>query len=195
MEKYPALSARAFEMSLVDMSTQMRGHTRATDAQRINDTLWGAQVELAFGRILARIGNVRSATDEEDLQGIDLVAYPNTIDEICFDVKASDHELDKIRIRRNLPIPNDPVKRMYVTVPGHDGFTKRNGTVVEKRKDRVVFCPTPNSTKGRFRSLFMKDRYHMSNEMVIQAAEGFEPIVDQVHHDLSSLRQSQRRSS
>ncbi|HWT56140.1 MAG TPA: hypothetical protein VN031_03875 [Candidatus Microsaccharimonas sp.] len=195
MAKYPEVSAKAFQGALTDMAVRMRGQAREADAQTINDTLWGAQVELAFGRILGNIGTVRTATDQEDLQGIDLVAEPDTPAEVCFDVKASDYKLDEIRRARKLPTPNDPVQRMYVLLRGRSGHTKPDGTMVEPRKDRVVFCPTPNSTKGRFQSLFMKDRFHMSDEMVAQAAQGFALIVDRARQDLAHGQQTQRRSS
>jgi hypothetical protein len=195
INKYPEVSARAFQGALTDMAIQMRNQARETDAQSINETLWGAQVESAFGRILANIGNVRGATATEDVHNIDLVTEPDTPDEVCFDIKASDYKLDDIRRRLKLPTPSDPVQRMYVILHGHSQRTKQDGSVIAPSKDRVIFCPTPNSTRARFQSLFMKDRFQMSDDMIAHAAEGFKPIIDQIRQDIQSHKHNQRRTS
>ncbi len=186
-EAYPETSIAGFTKELSMITGYMFSDVgdRKQIVEKLNDTVRGAMHEFAFKQVVERSGyartEVREATAEEDLQGIDLVLDPAEWDELCLDVKASKYKIQELAAKDNIPNWNRP----FYPKLGHEEYRdRRTGKVVEARKDVVVIFSLLDDA-------WFNDRFTLSDEHITAVAAILPDTLEDARTALYNRRQQQ----
>jgi len=168
-DKFPAASVSGLQQEIGFIIQHMHhgDYHRSKDQRLLNDTIRGAMHESGFLQVLeysSAIHDVRTATTEEDLRGIDVVVEPGRPEELCINVKASEYLMRKAN-----------TDKPYVIKMG-----RKQGY-----KDIVLMYSM--LTDEQF-----EDRFTLPQEVVIERAGVIPRTIDKARRELYELRKSQR---